>query len=69
MLELKNIIQGQIWGQKNPPVKEGQSQPIKKRNQVSSRVPEWIESVTNEVIKDNKKLIEELVKKGLLIPS
>ena len=41
---------------------------IKERNQVSSRVPEWVEPVTKEVIENNNKLIEELINKGLIIP-
>ena len=42
---------------------------IKERNQVSSRVPEWVKPVTPEIIENNNKLVEELINKGLIIPS
>lgn len=41
---------------------------IKERNQVSSRAPEWVEPITKEAIKNNNRLIEELINKGHLIP-
>jgi len=41
---------------------------IKERNQVSSRAPEWVEPVTKEAIKNNNKLVKELINKGLIIP-
>ena len=41
---------------------------IKERNQVSSRVPEWMVPITPEIIKHNNKMIKEIIKKGILIP-